>query len=747
MISLKRCILPLLFLLAACAGNPAFEEGKKLMEAGQTEAAMQRMEQGVRDKPQDVEARRHYYREREMLTARWLGLAENARSGGLLDEAEKLYARVFLIDANNERAQGGLAQVKMARRHLTLLRDAQNLARKGDASAADNLLRTLLTENPSHAEARQLQQQLRAAEVASQPQSTGLKSPFAKPISLEFRETTLKAAFEVMSRTAGINFVLDKDVKGDSKITLFVRNTTIEEALRLILVTNQLERKLLNDNSVLIYPNTAAKSKDYQETVVKSFYLVNTDVKQAQTLVKSMVKSKDVFIDEKLNLLVVKDTPEGIRLAERLIESLDLALPEVMLEVEVLEVSRTRLLNLGLDFPDQIGYGLLQPTVDSSVTTTTGTTVTKSLGGQLMPGNISLRNRSGLTSYVTNPGVLLNLKKQDGDSKLLANPRIRVINREKAKIHIGDKLPVFTTTATANVGVAASVNYLDVGLKLEVEPRVYLDEDVEMKVALEVSSIVKEITGPSNSIAYQVGTRSANTVLRLRDGETQVIAGLINDEERMSASRLPGIGDIPLLGRLFSSQTDSKNKTEIVLLITPRVLRNVARPQVAAPAVASGTDNAVGAAPLIIKPGSLRGGVVGVRASGARSADVSPELPQASAGEGVVDAGPAATVQLGAPAQAKPGQSVSLVVSVNAASATSGQAELVLDPAYFESAGGTVPLSGGNGVLRGELNVMLRNGLSAGEAHVEVGMATATDANGNPVVLAVPPAQVIQIAP
>ena len=387
-----------------------------------------------------------------------------------------------------------------------------------------------------------------------------------------------------------------------------MRNITIDEALRLILVTNQLERKLLNDSSVLIYPNIPAKAKEYQETMVKTFYLANADVKQAQTLIKSMIKSKDIFIDEKLNLVVIKDTPDAIRLAEKLIESLDLALPEVMLEVEVLEVSRNRLLNLGLEFPDHVGYGRLTPDT-SSVTTSSGSVVATAtaFGGALAPGNIDLKNRSGLTSFVLNPAVTLNLKKQDGDSKLLANPRIRVVNREKAKIHIGDKLPVFTTTSTANVGVAASVSYLDVGLKLEVEPTIHLDENVEMKVGLEVSSIVKEVAGPSSSLAYQVGTRSATTVLRLHDGETQILAGLINDEERSSANRLPGLGDLPLVGRLFSSQSDSSNKTEIVLLITPHVIRNVAPPEASAPAVASGTEGAVGAAPIFIKPGALRG--------------------------------------------------------------------------------------------------------------------------------------------
>jgi general secretion pathway protein D len=229
------------------------------------------------------------------------------------------------------------------------------------------------------------------------------------------------------------------------------------------------------------------------------------------------------------------------------------------------------------------------------------------VGAQVAPGKINLRNHPGLTTFIANPAVTLKLLDTDGDGNILANPRIRVRNRQKAKIHIGSKLPVFTTTSTANVGVSSSVTYLDVGLKLDVEPQVYLDDEVGIKVGLEVSSVSKEITGPQGSIAYEVGTRNADTSLRLKNGETQVLAGLISDEERSSANKLPGLGEIPVLGRLFSSHRDSSSKTEIVLLITPRVIRNVARPDAAAPAILSGTEGSIGAKPLTIKapPNSL----------------------------------------------------------------------------------------------------------------------------------------------
>jgi general secretion pathway protein D len=441
------------------------------------------------------------------------------------------------------------------------------------------------------------------AEVAA----PALKASFSKPLTLEFRDTPLKAVFEVIARSSGLNFVLDKDVRSDTKITIFVRETSIDDLLKLLLTTNQLERKVLNENSVLIYPNTPAKAKDYVDLVTRSFYLSNADVKQAQALVRTIVKTKDIFTDDKLNLLVIKDTPEAVRLAERLIESLDIAEPEVMLDVEVLEMSRSKLRELGLRFPDQVGYGLLTPSSNSTIVNGSVTQSNTTLGGALAPGFIDLANTAGLTSFVANPGVMLNLKNQVGDGNMLANPRIRVKNREKAKIHIGDKLPVFTTTSTANVGVSASVAFLDVGLKLDVEPNVYLDDEVGIKVGLEVSSIVKEISGPAGSQAYQIGTRTAATVLRLKNGETQVLAGLISDEERSSANRLPGLGDIPVVGRLFSSQSDSKNKTEIILLITPRIVRNLAQPQGAGLSVPAGSESMVGMRPpLQVKKAELR---------------------------------------------------------------------------------------------------------------------------------------------
>ncbi len=445
--------------LAGCAANPAITEARRMVAQGRADEGVLRLEQAMREFPDDRELRTQYFRERDLAIGQLLAQAQEEQVQQHPPQAQATYERVQKLDAYNTRARNGLVEIVAQQRQEMSVREARLALDTGDNTGAERILRGVLIESPAHSQARQLMQTLRDRALRAPMPVQALTSAFSKPITLEFRDTPLKTVFEVLARTSGINFVFDKDVRADSKITIFVRNSSIDDIVKLVLVTNQLERKLLNENSLLIYPNTPVKLREYQELVTRSFYLANADVKQAQAMIRTLVKTRDIFADEKLNLLVIKDTPDAVRLAERLLESLDMAEPEVMLDVEVLEITRGKLQELGLRFPDQIGYGLLQPTTSSTIVNSGVTQTSTALGGTLAPGYVDLRNRAGLTSFVSNPALTLNLRNEAGDGNLLANPRIRVKNREKAKIHIGDKLPVFTTTSTANVGVAASVSY------------------------------------------------------------------------------------------------------------------------------------------------------------------------------------------------------------------------------------------------------------------------------------------------
>jgi general secretion pathway protein D len=565
--------------LFGCAGQEALKHGQAEIEAGNEEQGLARLEEAMKANPNDVEIRNYYLRHKAVAVQRYLQAGDNARAAGYIDQAEAAYQRAQRFDPANASAQAGLDAVARDRATAAQVRDAEQLLKAGDHRAALAKAQEVLKANPASRDAKAIARKAEELVMKSEHTSPQIQAALKSTITIELRDAPVRTVFELISKRAGLNFVYDRDVPPELRVTVFVKDTTIEEVMRFVLVTSQLERRVLNANTVLIYPNTPQKAQNYRELTVKSFYLANADAKQTANMVRQLVKTRDIFVDEKLNLLVIRDTPEAVRMAEKLIANQDVGEAEVMLEVEVLEVGHNQLTQAGIQWPGQVSMSVV--------------------GAGGVPGQVTgteAKNfNSGLVRLnVGDPLIALNLRQQAGRTNVLANPRIRVKNKEKARIHIGDKVPVITTTAGATGFVSESVNYLDVGLKLEVEPQVSLEDDVGIKVGLEVSNISNEVKTSSGTVAYQVGTRNATTTLRLKDGETQVLAGLINDEDRRSASRVPGAHRLPLVGRLFSNDNDTVNKTEIVLLITPRVIRNIERPGVRLEEFNSGTESDVG---------------------------------------------------------------------------------------------------------------------------------------------------------
>ena len=631
-----RCLVPLLcvaaLFVAGCAST-AVDDAEALSRAGRYEEALGELNAAARRRPDDAALRTALARQRDRVLVQVLAQAEMAFASGRVDEAQRLLERARRIDPQHPRL-AGLAQ------HLaSASQAAQRPSAPTPATRADEA--TVATTN-----------------------APTMGPAFQKPVALEFREAPLRQVFESLARVSSVNFVFDKDVRADMRVTVVLRGVTLDEAMRVILSTQQLDRKLLNDNTVLIYPNTAPKQREHQELVTRSLFLTNTDAKQALTLVRTMTKTRDLYVDERLNALVVRDTPEVVRQVEQLLAGIDLPDAEVMLAVEVLEVASDRLEELGLSWPGSLGFGI--PGGDALVT----------LGA------------AGFRGTVANPALAASLRATTGTTNLLANPTIRARNREKAKVQIGEKLPVFTTTAVANAGVSASVSYIDVGLKLDVEPSVQLDGEVIIKVALEVSNLLREVKGPSGSasLAYQVGTRMTTTSLRLKDGQTQVLAGLINDQDRQSATGLPGLARLPLLGRLFGVHSETRSKTEIVMLITPRIVRNLVLPSVQAATLPSGTDSLPGAQPLRLHSAARvgvaagRGGMVPAAAASATSA---------AAAATAAAAAPATGLLISASAEARVGQTLAVTLANRSGQRSSG--ELLYDATLLQPASAPPP--------------------------------------------------------
>ena len=585
-------------LLTSCAFAPWEKSAIKGKTPEERSASAQKQASA---KPEAAIPRKDLLVTQDQAITELLTEAEKARNSSQLAEATALYERVTTLAPNNVRAISGKASIEREQKQQLRIEEARKLNANKNSDAALAILRGVLMESPKNVEALALRTEIRSQTPLARIEPPKLKPPFQKPVTLEFRDVSVKMMFEALSRATGINFILDKDIKSETKATAFIKNAPIEEAIEMVLATNGLDKKALTETSALIFPNTAQKNKDYKELMIRSFYLTNASAKQVAATLKTVLKSKDVVVDDRLNMIVMRDTPEVIRIAEKLVASNDLADPEVMLEIEVLEVSRSRLQELGINYPSQISVNNLT-NITTSTTTAVATTATSVLTAQPLTIETLKNLRSGSLGVSPNPS--LNFRKTTGDVNLISNPRIRVRNNEKAKVMVGDKVPIITTTSTANVGISESVTYLDVGLKLDVEPRITLDDFVNIKIDLEVSSLGDKTVTKNGASVYSIGTRNASTQLRLKDGETQVLAGLILDDERKNASMLPGFGDIPLLGRLFSNQEDKKTKTEIVLAITPRILGNISRPSSEISEYWSGTDLQISDRPQISFPAS-----------------------------------------------------------------------------------------------------------------------------------------------
>ena len=421
----------------------------------------------------------------DLKVAQRIKSAEVLLKKGDLNDAESQFQSILITAPENQRALNGLKKVAIAQKHQTLLNSAEQAYAEQDFNTARALLRAILAEDTTHVEARTLFEKIDQQAMDKVNNVPQINSAFKQSVSLEFNNAPIKSVFEYIGKAGNLNFTFDRELSDSMLTSVILRNTPISDAIETILTTNQLGKKVLNENTLLIYP--LSRSQQYQELYVRSFYLNNMDAEQAMALVKTVLQVEEVYIDENLNTLVMRDTLDSIKTAEKLITSQDLVEPEVMLEVEVMEVNRRNLEEIGIRYPTQIALGVE--------------------GEDEVPGRLSLTELKEFNSdlgvfSITDPALALNLLHRDTDTNLLANPKIRVKNRDKAKIHVGDKVPVLTSVSNSTGFVSQSVSYIDVGIKLEVEPTILIQNQVSIEVELEVSNIIDQVTSNSGVLAY-----------------------------------------------------------------------------------------------------------------------------------------------------------------------------------------------------------------------------------------------------
>jgi general secretion pathway protein D len=393
------------------------------------------------------------------------------------------------------------------------------------------------------------------------PPGMDLPTGVKMPASLTFRDATSRDVFTAISRLANISVIFDSAFR-DAAVTVDLRNTTLEDALATVAGATRTFFRVTAPKTIVVIPDTPAKRREYEEEIVRTFYLSNADLKETMDLLRMVLDARRISPTTATNALTIKDSPERIAAASRVISAVDKARPEVIIDVELIEVDRTKLSEYGLQIASPGSPG-----INGSISIANGTT-----GITLQ----ALRNLSQADILLASlPSLYYRLLKSDQNTRTLANPQLRTTDGVPAQAHFGDQVPVPVTTFApiATGGTAqqpiTSFNYQNIGVNIDITPRTHHDDDVSLQLKVSVTNI----SGTGFGGLPTFGNREITTIIRLRDGETNMLAGLIRDEERHSLDGVPGLSDLPLVGRLFGHTTKSTTQTDIILTLTPHIVR------------------------------------------------------------------------------------------------------------------------------------------------------------------------------
>ena len=601
----KAFLLPLAFMLlvlqlSGCAGSRAYSRGQDLYAQGDYDKSVNNYMEAVDQTPD-----RQEYRLRlsdALSKAAWSHLEAGRRlmQERRAAEAATEFRRALEYDKTLVVASNELAQAEELLKVDRLVQQADDFLRNRRLTQAKNSLDQALLIDPENKEALALLEKVKGAPKTI-IDGVELDVTSTKPISLKFKNTDIKDAFNILSKLSGVNFILDESLKKQS-FTFDITEVSFPQALELILQMNKLGKKILNSRTIVIYSRSKDGDKQFTDHLIQTFYLSNIDAKKAVNLLRTMLQLRKVYVHEELNAIIIRDTADVIKLAGQMLEAADRADAEVTFDLEMIEVNDSSALKLGpLLSPASISLGLGKPGEILSGTTTTPADVI--VGSSLVSGGSTknlvngINGLSDLKSYYSLPTLTFDFLKTRTDAEILANPKIRVKNKEKAKVHIGSKEPVITVTSNGDVKTD-SVAYVDVGIKLNIEPTIQLDDSVVTKVDLEVSTVSGRQTTNNGTQVITLTSTNANTVLTLKDGERTIIGGLIRNDVSKGRSGIVLLSDLPIIGALFTNHNNSKNKRELLLSITPHIVQNVVVPAAGVGTLWSGGEDDLKSGPV-----------------------------------------------------------------------------------------------------------------------------------------------------
>jgi general secretion pathway protein D len=383
--------------------------------------------------------------------------------------------------------------------------------------------------------------------------------------SFNFPNREVKEIYQALAKMAGINIVFHESVrqKLNAKTDFIVNNATFWDAFDYFVTSNNHFYRQINGDTLMILDGSPNVRKQYEDLAVKVFFLSNAEVRDVFLALRTLVPGIKIQQNKTTNSIIVRDSPQKLAMIAKIIDILDKPKAEVIIDIEILEVDSTLLSDLGILLSS---YASTQTFVNPNIAPTSTTQSVVNLS------DLSMLNKTNL--FLTIPDVTYNFMKTRSNSRLLAKPQLRITEGEKSNLHIGERVPVRKTTfnpnAAAGIGTPVdSYEYENVGIKFDITPRVHHNQEISLELDIDISAISAGATSTNPTFT----TRNVKSKIRLRDGETNLLAGLIREEEKDTIEGIAGLADIPVIGRLFSSKSVDRKKTDIIITLTPHIVR------------------------------------------------------------------------------------------------------------------------------------------------------------------------------
>jgi general secretion pathway protein D len=502
------------------------------------------------------------------------------------DAAVYHYLQALAEDPDNVeyKMQLAFARQKAAQKHFD---NGMMLRKLGRLLAARNELQMAVQLDPANQYAEQmLNDVITEMEILSTPdgarrleqmkeearqakvQPPVLDPTSREPITLNFpRPKPVKEIYDAIGKAYGFNVLFDPKLK-DDRLAIELRDLTAERALEMVMQAAGHFYKVIDTNSIIIADDTPQNRREYEDLVIKTFFLSNADVKEIDKLLRSLIEARRLSVNEQLNAITLRDTADKVAIAEKLIRINDKAKAEVLIDVEILIMATSKNSNIGTALSTySFNLGFNPDAINTNPNAPSGSM-----------GLDDFANITRSDWFINVPSIIINLAKSSGDAEVLAQPQLRISEGEKASLMIGDQVPIpvtsFNTSNTVggNVVPITSFQYRDVGIQIDVEPRVHHNHEITLDLKVEISNIGETIA-VGDTEAITIGTRTITSVIRLKSGESSLLAGLIRRDKTSGVTKTPLLGDIPVLGRVFRNETVSDKHTDLVLTLTPQIIR------------------------------------------------------------------------------------------------------------------------------------------------------------------------------